>query len=259
MKIINNLRNRYVLLSLTIVISLLVTSLFIIPVDSGSEAVTEMEETSLSEVVTTTVVATTQDTNTTATTSTTIVTETSTTEVTTTEVIETSTEPATVQAATEIPATEELTEAEPNTEEEAIIPQIGEAAYMKVTEPEKEAEPEEEPVKLTAYDYGLDDNDIILLRKIVSSEYGADWVPVEEKAKIVAAVMTRVNNPAYPSTVAEVLRRGCEPWGFNPNKNYYMSDSIIAAVDYYFENKDTVFANWTYTSWWGDGSTNHFH
>lgn len=258
MKIINNLRNRYVLLSLTIVISLLVTSLFIIPVDSGSEAVTEMEETSLSEVVTTIAIATTQDTNTTATTSTTIVTETSTTEVTTTEVIETSTEPATVQATTEIPATEELTEAEPNTEE-AIIPQIGEAAYMRVTELGEEAEPEEEPVRLTAYDYGLNDNDIILLRKIVSSEYGADWVPVEEKAKIVAAVMTRVNNPAYPSTIAEVLRRGCEPWGFNPNKNYYMSDSIIAAVDYYFENKDTVFANWTYTSWWGDGRTNYFH
>lgn len=107
----------------------------------------------------------------------------------------------------------------------------------------------------------LTDWDITLLRRIVSSEYGSDWVSTEEKAKIVASVMNMVesDDSYYPDDILGVLNKTCTPWGFNPYKNYYMSDSIIAAVDYYFANKDTVFANWRCTSWWGDGKTNHFY
>ena len=111
----------------------------------------------------------------------------------------------------------------------------------------------------TASTYGLSDYDIMLLRKIVSSEYGADWVPVQEKAKIVASVMAMVRSPRWPNTVSGVLAVACEPWGFNRYRNYYISDSIIAAVDYYFANQNTVFAGWSYTSWWGDGRYNHFY
>lgn len=105
---------------------------------------------------------------------------------------------------------------------------------------------------------GVSDYDIILLRKIVSSEYGADWVPVSEKAKIVASVMNMVKDPRFPNTVSGVLATACEPWGFNRYRDYYMSDSIIVAVDYYFANQNTVFANWTCNQWWGDGYQNHF-
>lgn len=111
----------------------------------------------------------------------------------------------------------------------------------------------------TAGQYGLTDYEITLLRKIVSSEYGADWVPVEEKAKIVAAVMAMVESPKWPNTISDVLAVACEPWGFNRYKNYYMSDSIIQAVDYYFAHKNDVFVGWYYTNWYGDGRYNYFH
>lgn len=115
------------------------------------------------------------------------------------------------------------------------------------------------------YDYegaasnaGISDYDIILLRKIVSSEYGSSWVPIEEKAKIVASVMNMVksDDPWYPDTIEEVLEKACEPWGFDRYKDYYIDDSIIMAVDYYFAYPEEF---GTYKSWWGDGTWNYFH
>ena len=111
----------------------------------------------------------------------------------------------------------------------------------------------------TASSYGLSDYEILLLQKIVSSEYGADWVPVAEKAKIVASVMAMVRSPKWPNTISGVLATACEPWGFNRYRNYYISDSTRAAVNYYFANQNTIFAGWCYTSWWGDGQYNHFY
>jgi hypothetical protein len=110
-----------------------------------------------------------------------------------------------------------------------------------------------------ASEYGLSDYEILLLRKIVSSEYGSDWVPVEEKAKVVASVMNQVWDPRYPDTIEGALYQSCVPFGFYITQDYYMSDSIYAAVEYYFENKDTVFADWVNNSWWGDGTYNHFY
>jgi len=100
--------------------------------------------------------------------------------------------------------------------------------------------------------------DITLLRKIVSSEYGADWVSVEEKAKIVASVMAQKRH-GLASTIEGCLDRSCKPWGFDKYYDYYMSDSIIAAVDYYFEHENDVFAGWEYDSWNGNGWTNSFY
>lgn len=131
---------------------------------------------------------------------------------------------------------------------------------MEIETPYVEPVPETPDNSTPSSGYGdLTDWDIILLRRIVSSEYGADWVPVEEKAKIVASVMCQVNDPRYPDTILDCLNATCTPWGFDPYKDYYMSDSIIAAVDYYFANKDTVFASWTANSWSGDGTWNHFY
>lgn len=109
-----------------------------------------------------------------------------------------------------------------------------------------------------SYD-NLSEWDITLLRKIVSNEWGSDWVSVEDKAKIVASVMNMVKDPRWGNTIESVLDVSCAPWGFNKYANHYMSDSIIAAVDYYFANKDTVFANWTCNSWYGDGVNNYFY
>ncbi len=102
------------------------------------------------------------------------------------------------------------------------------------------------------------DWDITLLRRIVSSEYGADWVSVEEKAKIVASVIAQKRH-GLANTIEGCLDRSCVPWGFSKYYEYYMSDSIIAAVDYYFEHENDVFAGWEYDSWFGDGTYNHFY
>lgn len=104
--------------------------------------------------------------------------------------------------------------------------------------------------------YNISDWEYTLLCRIVSSEYGSDWVPVEEKAKIVASVMAMVYNPNYPDTIEEVLDVSCAPWGFDKYYDYYMSDSIYAAVDYYFTSG--VYDGWTRTSWSGDGTWNYF-
>ena len=104
--------------------------------------------------------------------------------------------------------------------------------------------------------YNISDWEYTLLCRIVSSEYGSDWVSVEEKAKIVASVMAMVYNPNYPDTIEEVLDVSCAPWGFDKYYDYYMSDSIYAAVDYYFTSG--VYDGWTCTSWSGDGTWNYF-
>lgn len=105
--------------------------------------------------------------------------------------------------------------------------------------------------------YNISDWEYTLLCRIVSSEYGSDWVPVEEKAKIVASVMAMVYNPNYPNTIEGVLDVSCAPWGFNKYYDYYMSDSIYAAVDYYFTSG--AYDGWTCTSWCGDGTWNYFY
>ena len=104
--------------------------------------------------------------------------------------------------------------------------------------------------------YNISDWEYTLLCRIVSSEYGSDWVPIEEKAKIVASVMAMVYNPNYPDTIEEVLDVSCAPWGFDKYYDYYMSDSIYAAVDYYFTSG--AYDGWTCTSWSGDGTWNYF-
>ena len=104
--------------------------------------------------------------------------------------------------------------------------------------------------------YNISDWEYTLLCRIVSSEYGSDWVPVEEKAKIVASVMAMVYNPNYPDTIEGVLDVACVPWGFDKYYDYYMSDSIYAAVDYYFTSG--AYDGWTCTSWSGDGTWNYF-
>ena len=104
--------------------------------------------------------------------------------------------------------------------------------------------------------YNISDWEYTLLCRIVSSEYGADWVPVEDKAKIVASVMAMVYNPNYPDTIEGVLDVACVPWGFDKYYDYYMSDSIYAAVDYYFTSG--AYDGWTCTSWCGDGNWNYF-
>ena len=130
--------------------------------------------------------------------------------------------------------------------------------YEEDTDSSKDYYNEDEPESTYAAQgsYNISDWEYTLLCRIVSSEYGSDWVPVEEKAKIVASVMAMVYNPNYPDTIEEVLDVSCAPWGFDKYYDYYMSDSIYAAVDYYFTSG--AYDGWTCTSWSGDGTWNYF-
>lgn len=99
-------------------------------------------------------------------------------------------------------------------------------------------------------DYGLTEDEITLLRKIVSYEYGSDWVPVYEKAKVVNGVMNRVYDSRFPDTIYGVLTQSGQFPGFYTYGTYYISDSIIAAVDYYFAHPNEFDNS---NSWYADG------
>lgn len=99
-------------------------------------------------------------------------------------------------------------------------------------------------------DYGLTEDEITLLRKIVSYEYGSDWVPVYEKAKVVNGVMNRVYDSRFPDTIYGVLTQSGQFPGFYVYGTYYISDSIIAAVDYYFAHPNEFDNS---NSWYADG------
>lgn len=104
----------------------------------------------------------------------------------------------------------------------------------------------------------ITDYERTLLRNVVAREYGSDWVAVSEKAKVVAVVMNRVNDPRYPNTIEGVLT---QPYQFS---GYYacgyewsnVTDSVREAVDYYFAHPEE-FGSWT--GFWGDGYSNHFY
>ena len=99
-------------------------------------------------------------------------------------------------------------------------------------------------------DCDLTEEEIILLRKIVSYEYGSDWVPVYEKAKVVNGVMNRVYDSRFPDTIYDVLTQSGQFPGFYVYGTYYISDSIIEAVDYYFAHPDEFDNS---NSWYADG------
>ncbi len=101
----------------------------------------------------------------------------------------------------------------------------------------------------------------IYLCNTVGTEYGSDWVPIYDKACVVATVMNRVHDGGWtnglPSTVYNVLTA---PYQYNPAYAvpYYRSNvtqSCIDAVEYYFEHQGD-FPH--YTSFWGDGRYNYF-
>ena len=140
------------------------------------------------------------------------------------------------------------------------------------TEPETEApaetepvaeEPEEEPAEENSgYAVQVSDDEYIMLCNVVGHEYGSDWVPVEEKALVVEAVMNRVNSPLYPNTIYDVLTQPYQFSGLEWTLNYggftyQVTDSVKAAVDLYLTHPEQF--QHGYTSFWGDGSANHFY
>ena len=135
------------------------------------------------------------------------------------------------------------------------------------TFPEKEykaqvTEQVEEQVKGSYYPT---ESERILLVNLVAREYGADWISVEEKAKVVAVVMNRVNSSQFPNDIWSVIHQSGQfedcytsCWGLSDTYySYQVTDSVVQAVDYYFNNTWAFDSNIMY--YYGDGRYNYFY
>lgn len=108
----------------------------------------------------------------------------------------------------------------------------------------------------------ITESEYIMLCNCVAYEYGADWIDVAEKAKVVEVIMNRVYSNQFPSTIYEVLT---QPYQFSGIWNYVnlgtysnkVTESVKAAVDYYFANPDLY--NHGYIRFEGDGQRNYFY
>lgn len=114
-----------------------------------------------------------------------------------------------------------------------------------------------EPVCEIKSDLPITETERILLCNLVGREYGSDYVPIPEKAKVVAVVMNRVNSSLFPNTIYEVLTQPYQFSGYitSDEYSYQVTDSVIEAVDYYFAHTEE-FGDWLYFE--GDNVWNYF-
>lgn len=99
----------------------------------------------------------------------------------------------------------------------------------------------------------------IWLCNITANEYGSDYVPVAEKAKVVAVVMNRLYDGYWGSSIQSVLEYPYQFSGYWTQYSFYqkVTPSCIDAVDYYFAHFDEwQYKNIKYIS--GDGRWNYF-
>lgn len=105
----------------------------------------------------------------------------------------------------------------------------------------------------------ISESERVMLCNLVGREYGSDHVPVAEKAKVVSVVMNRVNSPYFPNTVYEVITQPDQfSAGYIPVDSYSpeVTDTVIEAVDYYFEHEEEFSSDIYYFV--GDGYWNYF-
>lgn len=138
-----------------------------------------------------------------------------------------------------------------------IIPETVESPTEVIYEPVTECA-EEEEIQYEGTDYCISELERIMLCNLVGREYGSDYVSVEEKAKVVAVVMNRVNSSDFPDTIYGVLTQPDQFSGYIPSESYtyQVTDSVIQAVDYYFSHS---YEYGSYLYFEGDGTWNYFH
>lgn len=100
--------------------------------------------------------------------------------------------------------------------------------------------------------HGFSEFDILLLRKIVSSEYGGAFVSVRDKAMVVCGVINQLRSGQYGNSILECLNATCTPWGFNPWGNYSIDQSIVDAVEYCFQER--MWETYNHCGWSGWGT-----
>ena len=97
-----------------------------------------------------------------------------------------------------------------------------------------------------------------MLANLVAHEYGADWVSLHEKAKVVMTVMNRVRDSRFPNTIRGViLQRNQFCWV--PDSYYWRrtTQSCKDAVVYYFNHQSEYSTR--LNSFYGRNGVNHFY
>lgn len=128
-----------------------------------------------------------------------------------------------------------------------------EAEQQTVTEPV--IEDEGFAIEITEREY-------IMLCNVVGHEYGAAWVPTEEKALIVEVIMNRVASPQFPDTIYDVLMQPGQFTGIEyliemeTFSDYYVTQSVKDAVDLYLTQPEEFDHGYLFFS--GDGYRSYF-
>ena len=108
----------------------------------------------------------------------------------------------------------------------------------------------------------ITEDERILLCNLVGREYGQDYISTYEKAKVVAVVMNRVragSAAGFADTIYGVLTQPYQFSGYYVCYEYtwQVTDSVIEAVDYYFNHTDEFSSTILY--FYGDGYYNYFY
>jgi hypothetical protein len=123
--------------------------------------------------------------------------------------------------------------------------------------------------------YQVSKGDFVQLCNLIGREYGADYIPVQEKAAVVQTVMNRVMSPSFPNTVQGVIEQPGQYEGFL-SRGYYSDKvtesvrlAVLGCLNGEFTSRYTVTSMYAFYGecdideyalfYWGDGYFNHFY
>lgn len=185
-----------------------------------------------------------------------------TTTTTSTMLTDTMTVSTTTSSETETTTTTEETTEEETTTTETTTKKMTTKKVTTTTTTTTEMDDNEEITETTTssedyYNIPITESERIMLTNLVAHEYGANWVSLKEKAKIVMVVMNRVNSNKFPNTIHKVILQKGQFCNM-PDDHYIkkVTDSCIEAVYYYFNHIDEYATNLYF--YYGNGRENIF-
>ena len=95
-------------------------------------------------------------------------------------------------------------------EREELLPEMTEAPFEEApVSPEIPAECLEEctqgPMEEIPVEAVVNEQDLMLLAKLITCEMGCDWISAEQKYNTGSVVLNRVADPRFPSTIYDVI------------------------------------------------------
>lgn len=182
-----------------------------------------------------------------------------TTTMTTTTATTASTMTTTMQTTTIVPETTVPIETEIIEEQKVIVEDAEEEELPTEEVAVEETADDEIVVEDTPLTMPLSEQDYILIANVVSHEAGSSWISTYERTQIVAAIMNRVADTRFPSTVDEVVHQPGQMF----DVPYYRVDysgigyePIDEAIALYFSSPSDY---GSINCWCGNGTNNYFY